>query len=187
MWAKSVLVQILKQRRIQLSGQIQETQHLPQSYTKISQKHSQPLDDLLTRMLRDSDNLIAENILKTLGRLYFKQASAGFSQGVRASQEILKSRAGIDLASASLNDGSGLSQHNLLSARHIMQVLAVLQKMPEFHLKQRLAVGFESGSLRYRRSLSKYPLKAAAKAAVLSMYRFSRSDRNPHGLRLSFC
>ncbi len=157
-WARDLLKQVMYRQKIDLAGGINQTTQIPNTLQPVVVHHSKTLDELLTTMLRDSDNLIAETLLKTLGRVYFSKPSANFALGVQACVQILK-QAGVDLSQASLHDGSGLSVHNLMNAQQIMQILTLLHQHPDFNLKKRLAIGFERGSLRYRRSMQKSPLR----------------------------
>lgn len=89
--------------------------------------HQSPiLGDLLQIMMKDSDNLIADSLFKTLGAAYFHTAG-NFRNGGQALKLILKTH-GIDLENAYLADGSGLSRHNLMSAELFMAVLKYIYK-----------------------------------------------------------
>lgn len=185
-WTVQLLKQVMELHRVQHQGAIEFATQIPKAFKPNNVHFSEPLHQLMTKLLQRSDNLVAENLLKTLGRLYFHQDAGDFSLGAKAVTEIL-TKAGIDLSGADIRDGSGLSTHNLLSAEHIMQGLALLYNAPEFDLPKYLAVGFESGSLRYRKSMRKAPLRGQVYAKSGSLEHVSNLAgfvQTAHGPRL---
>ncbi|MGF1732845.1 serine-type D-Ala-D-Ala carboxypeptidase [Photobacterium kasasachensis] len=136
---------------------------------RIARHQSDPLPLLLDTMVKDSDNLIADNLAKTLGGQYFKQPGS-FSNGVAAIKAILNDKAEIDLSKAVLVDGSGLSRNNRVSAAQMMEVITYLyQNDKQLGLLSTLPVSGKSGTLRYRQSIRHQPLqgKIAAKSGSL--------------------
>ncbi|MGR5147712.1 serine-type D-Ala-D-Ala carboxypeptidase [Photobacterium alginatilyticum] len=136
---------------------------------RIARHQSDPLPLLLDTMVKDSDNLIADNLAKTLGGQYFKQPGS-FSNGVAAIKTILNEKAGIDLSKAVLVDGSGLSRNNRVSAAQMMEVITYLyQNDKQLGLLSTLPVSGKNGTLRYRQSIRHQPLqgKIAAKSGSL--------------------
>jgi D-alanyl-D-alanine carboxypeptidase/D-alanyl-D-alanine-endopeptidase (penicillin-binding protein 4) len=80
---------------------------------------SNPLSILAATMMKNSQNLYAETLLKTLGR----HAGPGtFDAGLNAVQSTLESW-GIDTGRLRLADGSGLSRYNLVTADLLVEVL----------------------------------------------------------------
>lgn len=65
-------------------------------------------------MLKESDNMIADAVFRTIGREYYGVAGT-WRSGADATRAILKQKAGIDLANTIMVDGSGLSRHNLIA------------------------------------------------------------------------
>jgi D-alanyl-D-alanine carboxypeptidase/D-alanyl-D-alanine-endopeptidase (penicillin-binding protein 4) len=128
---------------------------------------SKPLPDLLDVMLKDSHNLIADNLLKAMGSKYFNEPGS-FDNGVAAMRMVFKS-VGIDLSRASLVDGSGLSRNNLISAKQLMAVVRYIFTHPELGLIQAMPTSGKTGTMKYRPSVRKPPLagRVVAKTGTL--------------------
>lgn len=138
--------------------------------TLIARHHSAKLNALLDTMIKDSDNLIADNLTKTLGGRYFNQVG-NYANGTAAIKAILHDKAGINLDNAVLVDGSGLSRNNRLTANQMMEVITYLyQHDKTLGLLDALPVSGKSGTLRYRQSLRHPPLKGQIKAKSGSLY-----------------
>lgn len=77
---------------------------------------------------------------------------------------------GIDLTNANIVDGSGLSRYNLLSAKQLADVLALIYQDARFHsLIDSLPEAGVSGTLQYRLGYTKPPLKHRVFAKTGSM------------------
>ncbi|UTV27266.1 serine-type D-Ala-D-Ala carboxypeptidase [Photobacterium atrarenae] len=137
---------------------------------RLARHRSEPLETLVDIMVKDSDNLIADNLLKTLGRVYFEQPGT-FANGVAAMKAILAEKADIDLSQAVLVDGSGLSRNNRLNAKLMMKVIAyIYQHDKKLSLLQTLPVSGQSGTLKYRQSIRHQPLAGQIAAKSGSLY-----------------
>ena len=86
----------------------------------LAQVESQPLPDVLKEMDRDSDNFMAELILKELGAEAGEAGTTG--EGVRIVLRDLAD-AGVPLAGVRMFDGSGLSLDDRLTARALATLL----------------------------------------------------------------
>ncbi|GAB4294147.1 MAG: serine-type D-Ala-D-Ala carboxypeptidase [Methylophaga sp.] len=135
----------------------------------IARHESAALPELLDEMLKDSDNLIADNLLKIIGHSYFDEPGS-FDNGVAAIKAVLKDKAGIDLGSAALVDGSGLSRNNRMTATQIMAVLQYIYAHPELNLLEAMAESGKSGTLRYRHSLRAKSFKGKIKGKTGTLY-----------------
>ena len=69
--------------------------------TLVASHHSEKLPELLDTMLKKSDNLIADNLTKTLGATFYVQPGS-FNNGTEAIKQILLTKANIDLSKAQL-------------------------------------------------------------------------------------
>lgn len=159
---KALVRQELSRLGIVLRGDIRTGSRDSEDWQLATQVDSAPLKTLLTEMLQDSDNLIADLTLKNLGAA--ANAPGSFSRGVQALKTSIQARTGIDLTLARLADGSGLSRDNLLQARQLAELLHWLARHPQMTTYQALPVSGESGTLKYRRSTRKEPLKGAIQA-----------------------
>lgn len=124
----------------------------------IAQHDSAPLDELLKLMLKESDNLIADNLTKKIGVYYYQQPGS-FASGTAAIKAILLDQANIDLANAQLEDGSGLSRNNKVTAQSMNQVLNYIWKNDDhLGLINMIPVAGKDGTLRYRSSMRRDPI-----------------------------
>ncbi|MFM7528018.1 MAG: D-alanyl-D-alanine carboxypeptidase/D-alanyl-D-alanine-endopeptidase [Nodosilinea sp.] len=112
---------------------------------------SPPLRDWLGAANRDSHNLSAEVLLKTLG------VTQGPPEGTDASQrgtQVIKTTLatlGVDTSPLYLVDGSGLSRHNLVTPRALVETLQAMAQHPQARVFQdSLAIAGVSGTLRQR-------------------------------------
>lgn len=159
LYASATLQQILDQQNIKLKGSI-KLATTPNKTAKVVAKHlSAPLPVLLEHMLKDSDNLYANNLSKTLGQHYFNQAGS-FANGTEAIKQILKKQANVDLSNAVLEDGSGLSRNNRVSPNQLYSVLKYIKandhKLDFIRLMPTAGI---DGTLKYRSSMRKAPVK----------------------------
>jgi len=157
----------LKHAGIELQGDIIRNDR---ATGKIIARHqSAPLSVLIDEMVKDSDNLIADNLLKTIGRNFYNEPGS-FDNGVSAVKAVLKDKAGIDFSHAVLADGSGLSRNNRMTTQHIMQIVQYIYRHPELNLMAAMAESGKSGTLRYRYSLRTDELRHRVKGKTGSLY-----------------
>ncbi|MGF1699666.1 serine-type D-Ala-D-Ala carboxypeptidase [Photobacterium makurazakiensis] len=136
----------------------------------IAAHNSKPLPELLDTMMKASDNLIADNLTKTLGARYYQQPGS-FANGTAAIKAIIKEHAGIDLTNSILVDGSGLSRNNRITASTMAEVITYLyQHDQQLQLLDTLPISGLSGTLHYRQSLRQPPLKGIINAKSGSLY-----------------
>ena len=144
------LKQMLKQNKIQLNGTIISGKS-PADFKLIAEHDSPPLANLITTMLKKSDNLIADVIFKTLGGLYY-HTQGTWENGAAAVKAILKPQTGIDFHKMHLVDGAGLSRYDLVSPLQFAQLLGYAYRdLPDNTiLFQALPISGTDGTLRYR-------------------------------------
>ncbi|MCC4799686.1 serine-type D-Ala-D-Ala carboxypeptidase [Enterovibrio norvegicus] len=169
-YMRDVLSAELKKARIGLTGQIRIGNPISNApKQRIATHTSAPRDILLKKMLKRSDNLIADNLLKTLGHQYFNQPGS-FSNGAAAVKAIMQERANIDLTHALIVDGSGLSRNNRMSAKQLMDVIHYTYSHQDLGVLAMLPVSGVDGTLKYRSSVRNAPLKQRLKAKSGSLY-----------------
>lgn len=168
-YSANMVAALLKAEGISLKGKVRIGKP-PSGERQILARHqSAPIEVLIDLMLKRSDNLIADTLLKTLGAAWFQQPGS-YRTGLLALRRVLKEKAGIDLGLAILEDGSGLSRSNRITPRLMAQVLAYIQKEDAtLGLLKAFPVSGESGTLQYRASMNQPPLKGryAAKTGTL--------------------
>jgi D-alanyl-D-alanine carboxypeptidase/D-alanyl-D-alanine-endopeptidase (penicillin-binding protein 4) len=96
----------------------------------ISHLVSPPLLEILRVVNKESNNLLAETVAKTLGRVTLGDGS--FEGGTRAVTRFLSREVGLPLEGVTLRDGSGLSSRNLVSAGCLVQLLAFMARSPDW-------------------------------------------------------
>ncbi|HNW43140.1 MAG TPA: D-alanyl-D-alanine carboxypeptidase/D-alanyl-D-alanine-endopeptidase [Elusimicrobiales bacterium] len=90
---------------------------------------SEPLAALIKVVNKNSQNLYAEQILKTLGKE--TGGRGGFAEGIAAVVNFLD-RAGLDVGQFYLVDGSGLSPENRFTAAGLVRLLSYMSGTPLF-------------------------------------------------------
>ena len=136
-----LLRQLLEQRGVDVDGGAASGR--APGASEIAAVSSPRVGDLVTELLRESDNETAELLVKEIG---LRQSGDGTTaSGTRAVAATLVAR-GIPMANTVVADGSGLSRE----ARVTCRALAALLTGAEPMLAHRLAVAGESGTLRNR-------------------------------------
>jgi serine-type D-Ala-D-Ala carboxypeptidase/endopeptidase (penicillin-binding protein 4) len=107
---------------------------------------SPPLSELISVTNHVSQNLFAEALLKTVGRVALGEGT--FDAGGRAIQYFLECEAQVDTTRLGIVDGSGLSPFNRVTARATIQLLDMMTRNP--HWEAYLASLPEAGHSRPR-------------------------------------
>lgn len=157
-WGISITDWAAKRAGLTVTGKVYSVRKSPANLVELAHVPSAPLGKLMDRMLKKSDNLIADSLARALGHLYFNRP-ASYASGADAVREILRTKAGIDLGSAILADGSGLSAHNLIKASQMLEVLDFIARNDkQLGIIERLPVAGMSGTLGSRGSVQMPPL-----------------------------
>ena len=116
---------------------------------------NRPIVEVLTPLNKESDNYLAENVFKMIGAHggNYRDNAGQAKKVIHRELQIL----GIPCEECELNDGSGLSRRNLVTAESIMNILRTADKMPfseDFH--STLSIAGMDGTLekRMRNSLA---------------------------------
>src|SRR5262249_45240090 len=117
--AAAVFASYLAKNGITVTGAPRE-QEAPARAREIARVTSLPVADIVERTLQYSDNEGAEVLGHQVGLAVAGEGS--YAGGVRGVQTTLR-RLGIDLRGARLYDGSGLSRHDRLDPRTLLDVL----------------------------------------------------------------
>ena len=163
----AILKAELKSANITFNGQV-VSKHSASASAVIIHHQSQPLVGLITKMVKDSDNLIADILFKTLGAEYFNQPG-NYRNGAEAVRLIL-AKEGLSLANHAIADGSGLSRHNLVSPQSLFSVLGyIIDHDDKLGLLADLPISGIDGTLQYRRGLLSPLLKGNVAAKTGSL------------------
>lgn len=119
------------------------------SFIEIDQHRSKPLHTMIGRLNRDSDNLYAEMLLKTVVAERY-----GVPGSTELGLEIVKgfmSNHGFDTTAVELRDASGMAPATLLKTSDLNRFLVDMQEKPYFdQYYNSLSVAGTNGTLRYR-------------------------------------
>jgi len=117
----SMIKSLFKKYNIHVDGEV-DIGLAEEDYTTIAIHHSKPLHDLVNKMLKKSDNVIAGSLLKKLGE--FDSRSQGtWLNGSNAVKKILSKKAKVNTKGLEIVDGSGLSRDNKVKPSQVAQVL----------------------------------------------------------------
>ncbi len=110
---------------IPIYGQPRDADHLNDPTRLASKKllfvhRSVPLKQVLTVLMKESQNLYAESLVKLLGARFGRAGS--FDEGAKVVQATLR-RLGMDENSYGYKDGSGLSRYNYVSPAQLVTIL----------------------------------------------------------------
>lgn len=171
LYTSQVVSSLLKELKIVVKGDVILGKKETADKTKlIANHHSEKLPELLDTMLKKSDNLIADNLTKTLGATFYVQPGS-FNNGTEAIKQILLTKANIDLSKAQLVDGSGLSRNNRMTSQTMAEVLRYIWKNDQqLNLIDAMPTSGTNGTLRYRQSMRKAPIKGNIIAKSGSLY-----------------
>ncbi len=122
----------------------------PGNATVLVTHNSNNLQAILASMLKRSDNVYAGAITKLLGQKYYGMGS--YKAGANAIGAILSSRVGKGFKPPYLEDGSGESLYNLVSAQQLVQVYNYMFSQPQLvqGFMKSLAISGQKGTLSYR-------------------------------------
>jgi D-alanyl-D-alanine carboxypeptidase/D-alanyl-D-alanine-endopeptidase (penicillin-binding protein 4) len=118
---QSLLQSLFRRFGIQVSGGV-GAKASPANLSLLAVHQSKPLNQLITEMLKKSNNITAGSLFKKMGELYTRQPGS-WSNGSTAVKQILSQKAGVNTSQMNLIDGSGLSRDNQVSPIQMMQVL----------------------------------------------------------------
>jgi serine-type D-Ala-D-Ala carboxypeptidase/endopeptidase (penicillin-binding protein 4) len=122
----------------------------PPGEVELANVISPPLSSLIAETNQSSNNVYAEAILKTLGRLQEPTTLDTTTSGVNAVRSILTDL-GVNPNRYSMVDGSGLAERNRASAEAFVQTLQAMALRPDADVFRRsMAVAGRSGTLQNR-------------------------------------
>jgi len=119
-YAGDVFARALAGHGIAVAGAVRSAA-MPKTATVLWSKHSEAMPQLLADFWYPSDNLMGEMFLRELG-FRSKGAPGTVQNGIMLEDRFLRS-AGIDPATVSISDGSGLSQYDRITPRDLLLIL----------------------------------------------------------------
>lgn len=188
-YAGAIVKDELLQADIRITGSLRRQTQPGPAGTVLAQTQSAPLHDLLTVMLKKSDNMIADTVFRTIGHERFSVPGT-WRAGADAVRQVLRQKAGVDLGNSIVVDGSGLSRHNLISPATMMQALQyIAQHDNELKFIEMLPLAGYNGTLQYRAGLHEAGVdgKVSAKTGALQgVYNLAGFITTASGQRMAF-
>ena len=142
------LAEYLGQQGISVNGKLLEKRYVDSENWRSLTEYRTPLAHCLYRCNKNSFNLAAESLLKTVSAYAQDGPGAGsWQHGSTAVSDYLRGL-GINSGEFVIDDGSGLSRENRLSANTIVTVLHAVYHSPDWDFyKESLAVGGVDGTI----------------------------------------
>ena len=159
---------------------------VPSDARQLTVRYS-PMEPILQKMMKESDNLYAESMLYQVG------AASGGRSTVKAAQQEerrIMERAGLDASAYRLADGSGLSLYNYLSAECEVMLLRYAYKNKSLFgtLCQSLPCAGMDGTLRRRmKNTAAYGNVMAKTGTLTGIYTLAGYCISPEKHMLAFC
>lgn len=167
LWSASLFREALKTSGISIGGQtvsrdanVAPSQRFdPSQAIELAYVSSQPLSEIVRVTNKESNNLFAELILRTLGRERGAMLETPEPQGRERGDDesgaalvrLWLTRAGISAQSLAIHDGSGLSRLNLVTPNASARLLLAMSKTGSGEVfKRSLPVSGKDGTLRGR-------------------------------------
>jgi len=164
-----LLAEKLAEAGIETAGQLYEKAVPEDCNVDVLCEFSHTIEDCLARCNKDSYGLAAEALLKTIAA---KQSGGGKNGSWKSGREIVSRyllRLGLDETEFYIDDASGLSRNNRLSANAITRVILAVYKGENWEIyKESLAVGGKDGTIDKYFTDAKYRGKILGKTGYIS-------------------
>ena len=199
-YAGDVFAKALAAHGVTVTGTTQSGK-TPEHATPLWTKHSEAMPQLLADFWYPSDNLMGELFLKELG-VRLKGEPGTVENGITLENQYLRS-AGIDPASVTISDGSGLSQYDRITPHDLLKILqadwngpnrnAVLDALPVAGVRGSLKSSYKrtaaennvfakTGSISHVRTISGYvKTKTHGPVTFSLMVNQWMGEDQPHG------
>jgi D-alanyl-D-alanine carboxypeptidase/D-alanyl-D-alanine-endopeptidase (penicillin-binding protein 4) len=130
---------------------------------------SPPLSELLNETNQQSNNVFAEALLKTVGRVQMPANQEDATVSGAAAVKAILAPLGVNPNRYSMVDGSGLADRNRASAEALVQTLQAMTLIPDAQIfRNSLPVGGISGTLKNRFRNTPAQGRVAAKTGTIS-------------------
>lgn len=113
----------------------------------IDQNFSEELTNIIKTVNKESDNLLAETLIKSIAKE--KTGFGSFENGLGQIEKLIDD-IGINSKNIRIDDGSGLSRMNLLSPNSLIKLLTYIEKTEDFELFQNTLASPGEGTLENR-------------------------------------
>jgi serine-type D-Ala-D-Ala carboxypeptidase/endopeptidase (penicillin-binding protein 4) len=165
-WAAKLMTKALVNAGIKVKGK-PGSGPVPASAKLVKRQYSATLRGLLKHMNKESDNFFAEMLLKGLGKDFYGEGSTTI--GTEANRAVLHAM-GINSSTYVIQDGSGLSYGDRLTAESVVRVLGAMRQRDDFDdYYDSLAVAGKDGTLDDRMRGTAAAGNAHAKTGTLNI------------------
>ncbi|MDA3860295.1 MAG: D-alanyl-D-alanine carboxypeptidase/D-alanyl-D-alanine-endopeptidase [Melioribacteraceae bacterium] len=131
--------------------------------------YSPPLNEILKGLMKRSQNMYAETMVKTMG--WHESGIGSFREGKKVVEKVLKDF-GIEPNTYAYRDGSGLSRYNYISPHQIVKILKGMRNSKYWDTwKEILPIAGVDGTLRRRMKGTKAEGNVIAKTGTISNVR----------------
>jgi D-alanyl-D-alanine carboxypeptidase/D-alanyl-D-alanine-endopeptidase (penicillin-binding protein 4) len=163
-YAARVFTDVLEAKGIRVvGGAATSSDPLPPLARELAGRDSPPLSELIKVVNKESQNLHAEILLRLLGQ---KATGEGTTAAGHAAVQQFLSRLGMRPEDFGLQDGSGLSRSDLLTAHGLVALMAAMDRHPHARaFRESLAEPGQKGTLENR--LKAYQGRVFAKTGTL--------------------
>ena len=145
---------------------------------------SPPLHGLIKKMLKESDNMIANALFKTMGMVYSKD-SGTFENGSAAVRDMLVKSIKLEIPDTTVVDGDGTSRYDFLTPNQLVTLLqsaSTFKHAELFH--DALPIGGIDGTLAYRMktapALGQVYAKTGSETAVSTLSGYLETNKRHH-------
>ncbi len=165
-WAAKLMTKALANAGVKVKGK-PGTGKVPATSTMVKRQYSAALPGVLRHMNQESDNFFAEMLLKGLGKDFYGDGST--AAGTKANKAVLHAM-GVKTGTYVIQDGSGLSYGDRLTAEGVVKVLGAMRQRDDFDAYfDSLAVAGEDGTLDDRMRGTAAAGNAHAKTGTLNI------------------
>jgi D-alanyl-D-alanine carboxypeptidase/D-alanyl-D-alanine-endopeptidase (penicillin-binding protein 4) len=165
-WAAKLMKKALVNAGVKVTGPAGSGK-VPTTARLVKRQYSAALAGILKHMNKESDNFFAEMLLKGLGRDFYGEGST--VAGTKASKDALHAL-GVETGTYVIQDGSGLSYGDRLTAEDVVRVLGGMRQRVDFDAYyDSLAIAGKDGTLRERMRGTAAAGNARAKTGSLNV------------------
>jgi len=171
----SVLKDVLENAGIEVAGEPRDIDDLDKrrydtsKMALLAQYDSVPLSEIIKAVNKPSQNLYADQLLKTLGARFGERGS--FAQGCEVVKAFLDEQ-GVDSNGLAMTDGSGLARTDLVQPRQTAGLLEVMYRHPHFpYFFESLPIAGVDGTIRSRMKGTRAEGNVHAKTGYISRVR----------------
>jgi len=171
----TVLKETFENKGIQVTGKARDCDDIPMwdfqplGNDLILKHHSPPLKNILKFLMKKSQNMYAETMVRIMGLM--NSGSGCFYEGKKVIEHILENF-GIEPGTYSYSDGSGMSRYNYISPRQIYKILKGMRQSKYWETwKEIQPIAGVDGTLKRRMKGTKAEGNVRAKTGTISNVR----------------